>query len=323
MAWISYDDVRIMWAAEIADPVPSSEFDLTAEQIAETLATCWNDEVDVSRDVASLRIYNAHGIALRQTVTTTRTTYRALTRDLAERLADGLGSDNTLTHRWSAVYAATWSSSRYSNLDYDVLEFTAGPLSSATSSWAYRPGGVGSGISRSMKLPTEGRVVEAAAARANEADGWTVTVTATTYSAPPYVENGMFWPGTPPPQSSTAGDVAGVALSYSARRQFLFSISGVPLVETTATSTVEYRHLTFEQAASIVSGATAATWQKALYKSSAGATASYAMAVHSGAESTCDAHYVDEDNGWTVTKTTTTYSYNFVTTGAGWYSANL
>ena len=323
MGWITYDEVKAKWAAEIADPRPSGDFSLTAAQIVETLDTCYLDAVKTSHEPSVLKIYNSHGCLLVQSVTKTVTMYKGLERDLAERIANGLHSDNTVAHKWSAVYSATWANNTYSDLDFDVFEFTAGPTSSTTSSWSYKPGGKGNGISRSVYLPTDGRLVEAMAARANEADGWTATVTATLYAAPTYTAGSVFWPATPPVKNSTGTGDVGNVLSVGTRSQFLFAYSGYPLIETTVTTVTEYRNLTYDQARAIAGTATSANWKKAQYKSSSGAAASYTMAVRSDTESVIDARYVDDDHGWTATVTSTVYSHNTGTSYPGWSIANL
>lgn len=316
MALITYE--RVKAAAGVSG-------DMTAAEIAAALGTYFGAAVRTSYEKGVNKCYDKYGWALTQGVDVVRTEYVGLDEDLAERLA-ALYSDNTAVYRWSAVFRATYSTA-YSGIDYDIVEVIGGPTN-GTMSWTFKPGGVGSGISRdTAPRITDGTIVTATASRVDDGGCWAVTVTATTYHCPADNSSSIFWPQVPPPSGTGYNNGAGVESSKGTRAQFLFSYSGYPLIETTLTAVAEFKHVSDVKVGSgasahsplddLIALATDATWRKAQYKS--GGSVEFTMAVRSGTAVTVDARFVEESGDWTVTKTSTTYSHNFVSSGTGWY----
>lgn len=317
MALISYQAVKAAAGAT---------GDMTAAQIATALGTYFNDAIRTSYEKGVNKVYDKWGFSLTQDVEVVRTEYVGLTEDLAQRLAQ-LHSDNTASYKWYCVYGATVESTSpfFRALQFDTFELVGGPTDGNIASWKFRPGGnLGSNrTAPTVTVPniTNGVIVEATASRTDDGGCWAVVATQTTYVSPMgiYGNNNVFVPVTNPSTyaSNTYGD--GLVLSVNTQGQFLYTYSDHSLTETTTTTVAEYRHLTSDQASTIRGQAHDSSWNKAQYRATSSGESLSTMAVRSGSSVTVSTRYDESLQEWTATKTTTAYSHNFVSSGAGWY----
>ena len=197
-------------------------------------------------------VYSRDGIDLKQEIDITVKEYRGLAKDLAEFLARYLYENNTV--QWT-MYGIT------STEDIHEAEITYGaPQSSYADTLAYKIGGSGTNkylqsinslLGHYFFPPSNGKLVEADAQRANAADGWMVRATTTNYIAPDYtstsrVINKAFIP-LPPTEAWN-----GIVVSQSKQKIFVAYDGATPYYQNTTTVVREYRYLTKSQAAAKV-----------------------------------------------------------------------
>lgn len=316
MALISYQAVK---------EAAGATGDMTAAQIAAALNTYFGSAVSTSYEIGANKAYDKWGFSLVQEVRAERTEYVGLTEDLAKRLA-ALHSDNTASYKWYCVYNATYNTSppRYRALQMDTFELIGGPTS-GTKSWTFSPGQDTHQVTKpSVTVPniTDGVIVEASASRVDDGGCWAVVVTRTTYVSPMDLSgtSNVFVPVTNPSSYDAASYGDGMVLSVNTQSQYLFAYAQSALMETTTTTVSEYRHLTSAQADTIRGQSADASWIKAQYRTGPTATSLYTMAVRNGSSVAVSTRYDESLQDWTATKTTTAYSHNFATSGAGWYN---
>lgn len=216
---------------------------------------------------ASFVAYSADGLILRQVVSTVVTEYRGLTRHAAALLSTLTSDDTTRTIYYHGIGAYTGTGSHRIYSEY-----------------------VACGVTTGVKH-------DYAAARANEADGWKVVHTQTTYSAGATND----WTTTRPSAATTSGIVTGRSSSSS----YLYAYNHNPIYTTETSTTTEYRFLTKSEAETMVSQNNTNNTQmnKWLY----GSSTVYAYAWK-GTAKTATSRYIDADNGFTVTVTEKTVS---------------
>lgn len=148
-----------------------------------------------------------------------------------------------------------------------------------------------------------GNVVNVTTSRANEAAGYNVRTTTTTYSA-----DGTGWSTTRPAASQT-----GIVVSKTSRKIATFYASGTR-TQTVTTTITEYPFLTQTEAAAMCTSSNSMTAFSTTYtatrmvytsSSSTGVSQIYqgSYTVYSGTVVSSTMRYIDEANGWTVTKT--------------------
>ena len=148
-----------------------------------------------------------------------------------------------------------------------------------------------------------GTVVNVSTSRANEAAGYNVRTTTTTYSS-----DGSGWSTTKPAASQT-----GVTISKT-KRTISTTYPGGVRTQTVETTVVEYTFLTQSEANNLCTSSntmtainTGYTAVRTVYTStgtSVAQTYSGTYTVYAGAIVSSVMRYIDETNGWTVTKTT-------------------
>ena len=210
---------------------------------AAKLIATWLDGLDsgvpLSKSSPTDILFSRDGISLVQKYSREVTEYRALAEDLADFLKEYLPEDST--KEWT-MFGITAQG------EVHVATATYGPASNSTSRLSYYKGETGSSYTTtgSFTYPdysTGGVRVEAESYRANEADGWRVRVTKTTFFAPNYsfwnrAYNKSFIPAPP--------TTDGVVVSSSKVKQFL----GPNCYQNINTTVTEYRFLTASEAAS-------------------------------------------------------------------------
>lgn len=202
---------------------------------------------------ASTIAYCANNLILRQVQSVTACEYRCLTQAAAEKLAS-LSSDNTTT----TIYYKGIGTSPYSE---------------------YAACGV-----------TTGTKADYVASRSNEADGWRVTCTETTYSAGATTG----WSTTRPTAATTSGIVRG----HSSSSSYLFSYNNSPIYSTETTTTTEYLFLTKSEAETKVSQNNTNNTQMGRWRYG---TSTFYAYTWKGTIKSATSRYVDSDNGYTVT----------------------
>ena len=241
----------------------------TLAQFAATLKTeglC----VTISEDTASQILAHNGSTPLKQKQIVKVEEYRGLTEAAAHALL-GLEADNSTT----TIYYAQRSTSTGGTAQYMAVAARTGSVVNVTSS------------------------------RANEAAGYNVRTTTTTYSA-----DGTGWSTTKPAASTT-----GVTVSKSERTLVTTYPVGA-YTQTVTTEVKEYPFLTQAQANDLCTTSSTMTSSNHTYTAtrqvytSTGAsqyqtyTGNYT--TYSGIVVYSTMRYIDEVNGWTVTKTTET-----------------
>lgn len=223
---------------------------------AAKLVADWLDQqgakiVTASNTVTS-KAFSGHGIDCTQTRATETAEYRALARDLAEWLARWLGEDTTVEWDMFGVDAN-------GNVHQCICIY--GPPSTSTAKLAYYKGGTGNYIWTSAAHPhpskytgteqigTPGRLVTAAAERANPADGWRVVVNSSVYMCPDYsnvrTENKAFIPAVP-------NEAQNGIVTSRRKEKVCVNSEGTAVYQNTTTVEREYRYLTETEAAAKV-----------------------------------------------------------------------
>lgn len=228
--------------------------------------------VTISEETASQIIAHNGSSPLKQKQTVKVEEYRGLTEAAAHALL-GLEADNSTT----TVYYAKRSTSTGGTAMYIAVAARTGD------------------------------VVNVASSRANEAAGYNVRTTTTTYSA-----DGTGWSTTKPSASQT-----GITISKSKRTLVTTYPVGV-YTQTVTTEVVEYTFLTQTAANNLCTSSSTMssanhtyTANRTVYTSTGASqaqtyTGSYT--TYSGTVVYSTMRYIDEVNGWTVTKTTETTS---------------
>lgn len=162
-----------------------------------------------------------------------------------------------------------------------------------------------------------------AARRVDETNQWVYTKTETTFSLNVNpTENAYGW-STIEGGNTLSADGVEVPVSSDKTATYQYKYGGEAICATVTTSVVEYRHVTTEgkNAYVALSSAGAQMYNHNYVRTQAEAgignpygTLAYAIFMH-GTDTQYSARYVSAQEGWTVTKTTKTYSW---TGGAHW-----
>jgi len=203
-------------------------------------------------------VYSQNGITCCQEYDYVSEEVRGVALDLAEWLARYLQEDTTVV--WDMF-----------GLDKDgeihTCQCTYGTAASGTAKLGYKKGGNGTGTytTNNQTYPTfvssttasgAGRKVDVANSRANEADGYRVTVNTTVYFCPQYNiyardMNPAFIP-CPPNEAKN-----GVVTSTSKEKVLVAYDGNAPVYQNTETVVREYRYLTASEAATKVNAVAA------------------------------------------------------------------
>lgn len=149
-------------------------------------------KVKSSRSSRVDTLYEQNGISLKQNVEVLREEYRALADDLADYLVQNLSYDDTMEWTYYGLYDGGYSGSG-TNRTYSAylapVKCTCGHPSTTSSQPTLYPSQASNMSSYSFLEdagygPTAGTRVEVDGSRSNEADGFRVTVTTTTYGVP-------------------------------------------------------------------------------------------------------------------------------------------
>jgi len=198
-------------------------------------------------------VYSKNGISCKQEYDHETVEIRGITLDLSEWLALYLQEDTSVV--WDMY-----------GLDKDgeihTCQCTYGPAASGTLKMGYKKGGNGTGTwtSDSVTYPTAisgvnatgaGRKVEVGNARANEADGYRVTVDTIIYFCPQYNTyardmNPAFIP-CPPNEAKN-----GMVVSTNKQKVLVAYDRNTPVYQNTTSVVREYRYMTASEAAAKV-----------------------------------------------------------------------
>ena len=230
----------------------SADNNTTAKTVFEWLKTRRN-AVTLSHVHPIETVYSKNGITCKQEYDHETVEIRGITLDLAEWLAMYLQEDTSVV--WDMY-----------GLDKDgeihTCQCTYGPAASGTQKLGYKKGenGTGTWTSNYETYPTAisgvnaigaGRKVEVGNARANEADGYRVTVNTTVYFCPHYntyarAMNPAFIP-CPPNEAKN-----GVVTSTSKEKVLVAYDGNTPVYQNTTSVVREYRYMTASEAATKV-----------------------------------------------------------------------
>ena len=207
----------------------------------------------ISHDHPTETVYSRDGITFQQEKDVSVVEYRGLARDLAEFLSRYLGENNIRQWMMYGIDAqgeiheveATYGSpdSQYQNVMYYWIGGSGGIQYLSQ---------ISSKLGRLFYPPTDGRLVEVTAQRANAADGWMARATTTDFIAPSYnskdrVINKAFMPLPP----TEAWD--GVIVSQNKSKTLVAYDGTTPVYQNVSTVVREYRYLSLAQASEKVS----------------------------------------------------------------------
>ena len=224
--------------------------------------------VEISKETGSAIVYHNGATPLKQTETVTVVEFRGLAPETAKKLVE-LENDGSTT---AVLY------SRRSTASAGTSQYVAAVVRS-------------------------GSVVKVTAQRSNDSGGWCVRETTTIYG---YIGTG--WTATRPTDSSTTGTVIS-----KAEKAIATPYDGGVKTQTVTETVTEYQFLTYAEATALCSSSNTMLATRAPYTYTrtvdgvARACVGYYTYLH-GAVTGSVMRYIDEVNGWTVTKTTTVTS---------------